>query len=150
MSILRWDPFDELTEMQRAMDRLMQEFGRPSPQRAAGAAQPVVWQPAVEMYETDSEVVVRAELPGINPKDVDVTVAEGALLIKAEAKAEQEERGRNYLRRELRYGAFQRNVPLPADVKGEETKATYKSGVLEIRVPKSERVRPRQVKVQVE
>jgi HSP20 family protein len=150
MSILRWDPFDDLNAMQRAMDKLMQEFGRPVQQRATGTAQPVVWQPAVEMYETDSEVVVRTELPGIDPKDVDVTVAEGALVIKAEAKAEQEEPGRNYLRRELRYGAFLRSVPLPAEVKGDETKATYKNGVLEVHVPKSKRVRARQVKVQVE
>jgi HSP20 family protein len=150
MSILRWDPFEELNAMQQAMDKLMQEFGRPAPRRATGMAQPVVWQPAVEMYETDSEVVARAELPGIDPKEVDVTVTEGALVIKAEAKAEQEERGRNYLRRELRYGAFLRSVPLPAEVKGDEAKATYKNGVLEIRVPKSERVKPRQVKVQVE
>ncbi|MDR5684368.1 MAG: Hsp20/alpha crystallin family protein [Armatimonadota bacterium] len=150
MSILRWDPFEELNAMQRAMDRLMQEFGRPAPQRAAGTTQPVVWQPAVEMYETDSEVVVRAELPGIDPKDVDVTVAEGSLVIKAEAKAEQEERGRAYLRREFRYGAFLRSLPLPAEVKGDEARATYKGGILEVRVPKSERVRPRQVKVHVE
>jgi len=103
----------------------------------------------VEVYETDHEVVVRAELPGVDPKSVNVTVQDNTLTVEAEAREEQEERGRNYLRRELRYGQFSRTVALPAEVKPDAAKATFRNGLLEVRVPKSERAKPKQVKVEV-
>lgn len=149
MSILRWDPFEELREMQRSLDRLFDELTGRRPARRREGREPVVWEPAVEVYETDQEVVVRAELPGVDPKNVNVTVQDNTVTIEAEAKEEQEERGRNYLRRELRYGQFFRTVALPAEVKADAAKATYRNGVLELRVPKSERAKPKQVKVEV-
>jgi HSP20 family protein len=149
MSILRWDPFEELREMQRSLDRLFDELTGRRPVRRREAREPVVWEPAVEVYETDQEVVVRAELPGVDPKNVNVTVQDNTVTIEAEAKEEQEERGRNYLQRELRYGQFFRSVALPAEVKADAAKATYRNGVLELRVPKSERAKPKQVKVEV-
>jgi HSP20 family protein len=149
MSILRWDPFEELREMQRSLDRLFDELTGRRPVRRREAREPVVWEPAVEVYETDQEVVVRAELPGVDPKNVNVTVQDNTVTIEAEAKEEQEERGRNYLRRELRYGQFCRSLALPAEVKPDQAKATYRNGVLELRVPKSERAKPKQVKVEV-
>lgn len=149
MSILRWDPFEELREMQRSLDRLFDELSGRRPLRRREAREPVVWEPAVEVYETDQEVVVRAELPGVDPKNVNVTVQDNTVTIEAEAKEEQEERGRNYLRRELRYGQFSRSLTLPAEVRADAAKATYRNGVLELRVPKSERAKPKQVKVEV-
>lgn len=149
MSILRWDPFEELREMQRSLDRLFDELTGRRPVRRREAREPVVWEPAVEVYETDQEVVVRAELPGVDPKNVNVTVQDNTVTIEAEAKEEQEERGRNHLRRELRYGQFCRSLALPAEVKADQAKATYRNGVLELRVPKSERAKPKQVKVEV-
>ena len=108
MSIIRWEPFDEMMTLRESMDRLFEDFftGRP---RTSG---PLVWQPAFEVYETDHEVV---------------------------AKAEQEEKGRNYYRRELRYGSFQRTIALPNEVKSDETKTNFKQGILEVRIPKAER-----------
>lgn len=145
MSMIRWDPFDDLASLRESMDKLFEDvFAR----RPRGQA-PAIWQPAAEIFETDHEVVVRAELPGIDPKNVDITVTDDTLTIKGEARAEQEEKGRNYYRRELRYGAFVRSLALPAEVKGDAAKASYKNGILEIRVPKSERARPKQVKVEV-
>ncbi|MER3456101.1 MAG: molecular chaperone [Thermus sp.] len=149
MSILRWDPFEELREMQRSIDRLFDELTGRRPARRREAREPVVWEPAVEVYETDHEVVVRAELPGVDPKSVNVTVQDNTLTVEAEAREEQEERGRNYLRRELRYGQFSRTVALPAEVKPDAAKATFRNGLLEVRVPKSERAKPKQVKVEV-
>lgn len=146
MSIIRWDPFDEIMSMRESMDRLFEDFFTRRP-RAAG---PLVWQPAVEVFETDTEVVVKTELPGIDPKHVEVSATDDGLTIKGEAKTEHEEKKRNYYRRELRYGAFQRTVPLPTEVKGEEAKATFRHGILEVRLPKAERVRPKTVKVEVE
>ncbi len=146
MSIIRWEPFDEMMSMRESMDRLFEDFFSRRPRAAA----PLVWQPAVEIFETEGEVVVKAELPGIDPKNVSVTVTGDGLTIKGEAKAEHEDKCRNYYRRELRYGAFQRTIPLPTEVKSDETKATFRHGILEVKVPKAERVRPKTVKVEVD
>ncbi len=146
MSMIRWEPFDEMMSIRESMERLFDEFFTRRP-RMSG---PLVWQPALEVFETDHEVVVKAELPGIDPKSVDVSVTVEGLTIKGEAKAEHEEKGRNYYRRELRYGAFARTIALPNEVKSDETKATFKQGILEVRIPKAERVRPKSVKVDVE
>jgi HSP20 family protein len=144
--MIRWEPFDEMMSMRESMDRLFEDFFSRRP-RTSG---PLVWQPALEVYETDHEVVVKAELPGIDPKSVGVTVTAEGLTIKGEAKAEHEDKGRNYYRRELRYGAFQRTIALPNEVKSDETKATFKQGILEVKIPKAERVRPKTVSVAVE
>lgn len=146
MSMIRWEPFDEMMSMRESMDRLFEDFFSRRP-RTSG---PLVWQPALEVFETDNEVVVKAELPGIDPKSVNVTVTTEGLTIKGEARAEHEDKGRNYYRRELRYGAFQRTVALPNEVKSDETKATFRHGILEVRLPKAERVRPKTVSVAVE
>lgn len=145
MSLIRWDPFDDLASLRESMDKLFEEFFTRRPTRAAVT----VWQPAVELFESDNDVVVRAELPGIDPKSVDISVTENTLTIKGEARSEHEEKGRNYYRRELRYGAFTRTLAMPVEVKGDQAKASYKNGILEIRVPKSERARPKSVKVEV-
>jgi HSP20 family protein len=146
MSIIRWDPFDEIMSMRESMDRLFEDFFTRRPRHAG----PLVWQPAVEVFETDNEVVVKAELPGIDPKNVEVNVTSEGLTIKGEAKTDHEEKRRNYYRRELRYGAFQRTIALPTEVKGEDARATFRHGILEVKVPKAERVRPKTVKVEVE
>jgi HSP20 family protein len=146
MSIIRWGPLDEIMSMRESMDRLFEDFFARRP-RTQG---PLVWQPAVEVSETDQDVLVKAELPGIDPKNVEVSVTAEGLSIKGEAKSETEDRQRNYYRRELRYGMFQRTIPLPTEVKSDETKATFRNGILEVRVPKAERVRPKTVKVEVE
>jgi HSP20 family protein len=146
MSIIRWDPFDEIMSTREAMDRLFEDFFSRRPRQAG----PMVWQPAIEISETENDIIVKAELPGIDPKNVEVNVTAEGLTIKGEARTEQEEKKRNYYRRELRYGAFQRTVPLPIEVKGEDAKATFRHGILEVKVPKAERVRPKSVKVEIE
>jgi len=146
MSLIRWDPFDDLASLRESMDKLFEEFFTRRPDRIRA---PVVWQPAIEAYETDGDVVVRAELPGIDPKQVEISVTEDTLTLKGEAKSEQEEKKRNYYRRELRYGSFVRSIALPSGVQGDKASASYKNGILEIRVPKSERAKPKTVKVEV-
>jgi HSP20 family protein len=146
MSIIRWDPFDEIMSTREAMDRLFEDFFSRRPRQAG----PMVWQPAIEISETENDIIVKAELPGIDPKNVEVNVTAEGLTIKGEARTEQEEKKRNYYRRELRYGAFQRTIGLPIEVKGEDAKATFRHGILEVKVPKAERVRPKSVKVEVE
>lgn len=150
MNIIRWDPFEEAGTLRRSMDRMLDELLTRRPGRDGRDLAALDWEPAVEMFETDQHVVVRAEMPNIDPKKVDVTVTDGVLTLRGETRHEEEHTGRNYFRRELRTGAFTRTLSLPTEVKSAEAKATYKDGVLEVKLPKSERVRPTSVQVQVE
>jgi HSP20 family protein len=148
MSIMRWDPFEEVTTLRRSMERMFDEFLTPrrTPRERRDWA---LWEPAVEMFETKNDVVVRAELPNVDPDKVEVTVSADAITLKGETKHEEEHKERNYYRRELRYGGFTRTLPLVTEVKSSEAKATYKDGVLEVTIPKSERVRSTPVKIEV-
>ena len=147
MSIIRFDPFfEEAGTLRRTMDRLFDDFF--ATRRPGNGLPGPVWAPAVEMFETDGEVVVKAELPNVDPKQVDITVTNDAITLRGETKHEEEQKGRNYYTRELRYGTFTRTLPLLTEVKSGEAKATYKDGVLEVKIPKSDRVKPTSVKVQ--
>jgi len=100
------------------------------------------------MFETNNEVVVRAELPSIDPKQVEITVTGDMITLRGETKHEEEQKERNYYYRELLYGGFTRTLRLPTPVKGAEAKAVYKDGVLEVKIPKAAQVKPIPVKVQ--
>lgn len=146
MNIMRWDPFDERKALRLSMDRLFDDvFAARRPGRGIAALD---WEPAVEMFETDQAVVVRAELPNIDPKQVEITVTNDTITLKGQTAHEEERKSRNYYRSEFRYGEFSRTLPLATEVKSAEAKATYKDGVLEVTLPKSERVKPTSVKVQ--
>ncbi|HYM70842.1 MAG TPA: Hsp20/alpha crystallin family protein [bacterium] len=145
MKLVRWSPVWDVDTLHRSVDRLFDEVFT----RAPGAAlAPVEWEPPVEVFETGGEVVVRAELPNIDPKYLDITVAADAVTIKGEVRRETEQTDRNYYRRELRYGAFVRTVPLRVEVKGAEAVAQYKDGILEVKIPKVAEAKPVSVKVQ--
>jgi HSP20 family protein len=150
MSIMRWDPFrwdtfEDLGGLRRSMDRVFDELLLRHPRRATTFKD---WEPAVEMFETNNEVVVRAELPSIDPKQVEITVTDDTITLRGETKHEEEQKERNYYYRELLYGAFTRTLRLPTPVKGAEAKAVYKDGVLEVKIPKAAQVKPIPVKVQ--
>ena len=95
-----------------------------------------VWTPAFDIAENDKEYIVTAELPGIDPKDIEITIANGVLTIKGEKKREEESRSENYYYMERQYGAFQRSFRLPEEVKEDKIDATYKNGVLRLVIPK--------------
>ncbi|HOP55090.1 MAG TPA: Hsp20/alpha crystallin family protein [bacterium] len=155
MALRRWDPFRELESLRREMDRIFDEvFGRASFSGRESELEPIeefgrAWTPACDIYETDKEVVVKANLPGVSKDNVEVVVTEDAVTIKGEAKEESEVKEKNYYRKELSYGAFQRVIPLPVPVKSDEAKATFKDGILEIRAPKQE-VSPKGKKINIE
>lgn len=155
MALRRWDPFRELESLRREMDRIFDEvFGRFSSSGRESELEPIeefgrAWTPACDIYETDKEVVVKANLPGVSKDNVEVVVTEDAVTIKGEAKEESEVKEKNYYRKELSYGAFQRVIPLPVPVKSDEAKATFKDGILEIRAPKQE-VSPKGKKINIE
>jgi HSP20 family protein len=129
--LLVWRPFEELERIRRDFDRLIEEF--------FAKEEPVerVFAPALDVYETDSEVVVKAELPGVKKEDVEVLIRDNSLIIKGEKKEEREEKTETYHRVERVYGKFERVVALPVDVKLEGIKAEFKDGVLEIRLAKT-------------
>jgi HSP20 family protein len=129
--------------LRQAMDRLFEDsFVRP-----ASFGSLSVPDVAIEMKETDSDIVIKAELPGVMPNDVDVSIAEGVLTVKGEHKEEKEEKETNYYRRELKYGSFSRSVNLPAVVNADQAEAVFENGILTLTLPKAEEAKPRQIKV---
>jgi HSP20 family protein len=105
------------------------------------------WVPAFDVSETDKELIVKAEVPGMDKKDINITVSDGILTIEGEKKHEKKEDNEQYHRVERRYGTFSRTVRLPDEVEADKVDATYKDGVLNIRLPKSEAVHPRKIEI---
>jgi HSP20 family protein len=141
--LIRWEPFRDMMTLRQAMDKLFEDsFVRP-----AGYTAGEVPGVALDMFQTDSEVVVKAELPGVKPEEVDVSVVEDVLTIKGEHWEEKEEKETSYLRRELSYGSFARSVRLPTSVDSNKAEAVFENGVLTLTLPKAEEVKPKQIKV---
>jgi len=135
MAIMRWDPFGEVLSMQRDLDRLVRRFGVGGGNGDPSAV--VAWMPRIDVRTEGDDMVVCAELPGLDREDIDVSVTDGVLTIKGERKAESEQKGQGWLIRERSYGAFERSLALPEGVDVDAIQADYHDGVLEIRVPKA-------------
>ena len=145
MAIERWHPFTDLMSLRQAMDRLFEDsFVRPS--RTLEALSEVA-APALDIYQTPSEVVVKAALPGVKPEDVNIDITGETLTVKGERKAEQEIKKEDYLYQERRYGTFSRSVVLPSGLKTDKAEATMEDGVLTLNIPKAEEVKPKAIKV---
>lgn len=151
--LTRWEPFgsirrrsdifSELTRMQEEMNRFFDDFfGEQRRGLAEGA-----WLPAVDVSETSDQFVVRAELPGMSQDDIDINVQENVLTLKGEKKQEQKEEKENFHRLERMYGSFSRSFTLPSGVKPEDIQATFKDGVLEVTMPKSEEAKPKKIAI---
>ncbi len=147
-AIRRWDPFNELRDMQHDMDRLFDRFlGRDISLSEAGLG---AWMPSVESYTKGNDLVFKCELPGVDPKDVDVTLDENMrqLIIKGERKTEKGAKDEDYIYRELAYGNFERRFALPEGVKTEQVKAKFTNGILEITVPAPALSRPKKIEIE--
>ena len=144
-------PFRELARMEREMGDL---FGRFFQDRSGPglAERGRAWAPAVDMIDRPDEVVVRADLPGLEQKDVDVTIQEGMLTIRGERKEEREEKkeGQDYYCSERAFGAFVRSMPLPPGVDPEKVKATFKNGILEVHLQKSKESKVKKIEIKAE
>ena len=151
MSIVRYDPFRDLDRLQSEMNRLFEGVIAPTGERGSGQMTQAtrLWSPAVDVAETQHEIVLRAELPGLKPEDVDIELTGDTLTLRGERKFENEERKDNFVRVERSYGRFQRSFTLGVPVQNDQVSATYRDGVLEIHLPKSEQTRPRKVQVSV-
>lgn len=147
MAIVRWEPFRDLLTTQDRFNRLFNDtlgnvFG-------ADQLNAKGWTPAVDIYETDHSLVFKAEIPGIDPKDLEVRVEDGTLYLKGERKYEHEVKEESYHRVERSYGSFARTFSLPRTINTEEIKADYKDGLLTLTMPKKEEAKPKTVKINV-
>lgn len=136
--LARWNPWRELSELEREMSDLNRRFFGggwfgPSTRRTDGA-----WSPALDVFAREGDLVVRAELPGVDPeKDVEISFQDGALMIRGERRFEEKTERDNFYRFESSYGSFQRSIPLPPGLKAEDVRATYENGILEVVIPKA-------------
>ena len=151
----RREEADPFRDFQRQMNRLFDEFFGEAPlaERDRGPAwAPATFMPRVDVSETDTEVKVSAELPGMDEKDISVELQDDVLVLRGEKKSEQEEQGKNWFRREQSYGSFHRAVELPAGVDASKAKAQFKKGVLTFTAPKrpEEQARRKTVPIQAE
>ncbi len=134
MAMVRWDPFNEMMAVQRDMNRLFSSLGMPL-YTSRGDGERVAWMPTVDVIRKENELLVRAELPGVKPEDVDVSVTEDVLAIKGKREEKEEYRQGDYVRKESTFGSFERQIMLPQGVDAQDIKAEYRDGVLEVRVP---------------
>jgi HSP20 family protein len=143
--LVRWEPFDGLDRIQSRINDLFDEtFGRA---RAYSTGTNSVWVPPVDILESRDSYLIRAELPGMKKEDFNLEVKEGSLTLSGERKLEAPANGVEYHGVERAAGQFSRSFSLPQTVKADEIKATYRDGILEIHVPKSEEAKPRQITI---
>jgi HSP20 family protein len=148
MNMTRWDPFRELEDMTTRLNRF---FDRGSVRRGTAEDRDAFaqWSPSVDVQETDTEYLVKADLPAVKKEDVKVSVEDGILSLEGERKQEQEEKGKKFHRVERSYGKFVRRLTVPTDVDQQKLTAEFKDGVLSVHLPKSPEARPRTVDVKV-
>ena len=137
----RWDPFDELLSLRGRTDRLWAQLTQEKTPLAD-------WAPAADLIETKDEFLIRAELPGLNEKDLDIQIENNVLTIKGERTAEKELEEKGYRRIERAYGTFFRAFTMPVNVDTEKVAATFLNGLLEVHVPKKEGAKPKTIKVE--
>ena len=151
MAIVRFDPFRELDRLQNEVNRLFEGYNNtgehPGAMTASNGPAGRVWSPAVDVAETEHEIVLRAEIPGMKQEDIDIELTGDTLSLRGERKFENEERKENFVRVERSYGRFQRSFTLGVPVQFDAVTASYRDGVLEVHLPKSEETKPRKVQV---
>jgi HSP20 family protein len=144
--LIPWRPFAEMARWERDMEQMLRSF-LPEDRWPGGSLG--IQEPKLDLYEEKDQIVVKAELPGMTKDNIQLSIADNILTIKGEKKKEEEDKGKDYYRSERIYGSFMRALPLPAEIDPDKVQATFKNGVLEIRLPKSEAAKKREIKVNV-
>jgi len=140
MSLVKWDPFREFNTMAERMGRFLpKDWELPMSTTA--------WNPSVDVFENDNEVVVKAELPGMNAKAIGIKIENNVLMLKGERRFEKEAKEENYHRIEREYGNFSRSFSLPVTINSEKVTASYIDGVLTVVLPKKEEVKPKAITI---
>jgi HSP20 family protein len=140
MALIKWDPFREFNALTERSGNFPGKFWE-------APASTTAWNPSVDIFENDNEIVVKAELPGMAAKDIDVKIENNVLTLKGERRFEKEAKEENYHRVEREYGAFSRVFSLPVTVNPDKVTAEYKDGVLKIVLPKKEEIKPKAIKI---
>ena len=141
-NLTRWEPAREIMTLREAMERLFDDaFTRPFSMRDGWSA------PAIDMYQTDDEIVVKASLPGIKSDEVQINITGDVLTLKGEVKHEEESQEKAWHIREQRWGSFQRSVALPTNVVADKARAEFENGILTITLPKAEEVKPKTITI---
>jgi HSP20 family protein len=148
-TLIRWNPFREMEDIQRRMSSLWEASPFRHSNLTNGEENISVpeWAPLVDVIEDEKEYLIKVELPEVQKEEVKVTVENGTLTITGERKAEREQKGRRFHRVERYCGRFERTFGIPDDVKSDDVKAEFKDGVLRVRLAKSEKARPKQIEV---
>lgn len=145
MAIIRWDPFRDMVTLREKMNRLFEDVftGRAEDKELAAGT----WAPAVDIYETENELIMTAEVPGIEEKDIEIKIEDNTLSLRGERKFEKETKEENYHRIERSYGSFYRAFTLPNSIDPDKIQAEHENGVLKISMPKRHELKPRKVKI---
>jgi HSP20 family protein len=143
MAMSRWDPFRELSSIQNELNRL---FGRTF-STETGEAREAAWVPAIDVAETQDRFVITAELPGVEPDDVDISVESSVLTLRGDRRFYRETKEDDFHRIERRFGNFARSITLPSTVDPERIRASFDAGVLTVEVPKKEEAKPRKIQI---
>lgn len=141
MALIRWQPFQEIETLRRQFDQLFDELA------GGNRESQMTWAPSVELQDTESSLILRAQIPGVEAKDLDVQVTRDAIAISGEHRYENQGNEKGYFRSEFRYGKFQRIIPLPVQVKNDQVQADFKNGILTLTLPKVEAAQRRVVKI---
>ena len=143
MTIVRWTPFRGLMDIQDEMNRMFNSVARTSDSGTG------VWGPSVDISENENEIVVVAEVPGMKRENINISIQDNVLTLKGEKKRESDENEENYHRIERSYGVFERSFSLPSVIQTDRVTASYKNGVLSIKLPKAEEAKPKQIDIAV-
>ena len=141
MSLIKWQPMKEFERMERIFEDALARWGN-------GETEPGAWNPRVNVFEKDDEVIVEADLPGVKKEDIEVRLENHTLLLKGERQEDTEVKEDDYYRHERHYGHFVRTLALPNSVEAEDVKAKFKDGVLTLTLPKAEEARTKRVEIQ--
>ncbi len=145
MAIIRWDPFRDMITLREKMNRLFEDmFTTRTDDKEASAS---AWAPSVDIYETENELVMTAEVPGLSEKDVEIKIEDNTLTLKGERKFEKQTKEENYHRIERSYGSFYRAFTLPSSIDADKIHAEHENGILKIMMPKRPELKPRTVKI---
>ncbi|HEV8342487.1 MAG TPA: Hsp20/alpha crystallin family protein [Candidatus Binatia bacterium] len=145
--LIPWRPFAEMSRLERMFGDF---FGGRTPSLSERLWPEGIQEPAVDLFEEKDELVVKAELPGMTKDDIQIHLTDKYLIIKGEKKQEEEEKEKDYYRSERVYGAFTRTLALPVEINLEKARAAFKNGVLEVRLPKSEEAKKKEIQIKVE
>ncbi len=146
MQLVRWNPMNEMFNFRRPLSRVFDDFFLPSTTTEDGSLT-WGWNPVVDIYDNEDNIVIKAELPGVSKKDIEIDIKDRVLTLKGERSADNQVKEDNYYRRERTYGRFERSFTLPANVDPDKIKADYSDGVLKIEVSKPEDQKPKQITV---